>query len=309
MTKSKRPILTVLIILAVIALLLGSSIFFVLKMGGPSTDLAFLNKIGVIPIDGPIVESQPITSQLIKFRKDKKIKAIVLRINSPGGAVGPTQEIYREIRKTVAQKKVVASLGAVAASGGYYIASAADRVVANPGTITGSIGVIMEFLRLDELMDKIGVKFEVLKSGEFKDIGSPHRPLTTRDREIIDSLIADIQGQFVAAVATGRGLPLEKVKEIADGRVFSGARAKELDLVDDLGNFEDAVNAAKSLVGIKGDVTLVYPRKNRMEIWKSLIRNTTRSITRLFQNIQPRFEYRWGGWQLPRQCADRPLPS
>ena len=295
MTKSKRPILTVLIILAVIALLLGSSIFFVLKMGGPSTDLAFLNKIGVIPIDGPIVESQPITSQLIKFRKDKKIKAIVLRINSPGGAVGPTQEIYREIRKTVAQKKVVASLGAVAASGGYYIASAADRVVANPGTITGSIGVIMEFLRLDELMDKIGVKFEVLKSGEFKDIGSPHRPLTTRDREIIDSLIADIQGQFVAAVATGRGLPLEKVKEIADGRVFSGARAKELDLVDDLGNFEDAVDAAKALVGIKGDVTLVYPRKNRMEIWKSLIRNTTRSITRLFQNIQPRFEYRWGG--------------
>jgi len=299
MAKNKRPILTVLVILGVLALILGASMLIVLKMVDPSSELSFSDRIGVIPIDGAIFDSHATTSQLIRFRKDKKIKAIVLRINSPGGAVGPTQEIYREIRKTVETKKVVASLGGVAASGGYYIAAAADKIVANPGTITGSIGVLMEFMRFEDLLDKIGVKLEVLKSGEFKDIGSPHRELTKRDREIIDSLIADIQGQFVEAVANGRDLPLEQVNEIADGRVFSGARAKELNLVDTLGNFQDAVDIVKEMADIEGDVTLVYPRKKRMELWESFLEGTARSVTEVLQCVKPQLAYKWGGFNSP----------
>ena len=296
MADKKHPILTVLAILGVIALILGSFMFFIIKMLDPASDLTFADRIGVIPIDGTILESYSITSQLINFRKDNRIKAIVLRINSPGGAVGPVQDIYREIQKTIESKKVVAYLGGVAASGGYYIAAAANKIVANPGTITGSIGVIMEFVRFKDLLEKIGVDLVVRKSGEFKDIGSPHRELTDRDKEIIDSLIGDIQEQFVEAVANGRALPLEKVKPIADGRVFSGAKAKEMDLVDILGNFQDAVDAAKEMAAIDGDVSLVFPKKNRMELWETFLEGTGRSISKIVQDIKPQLGYKWGGF-------------
>ncbi len=269
----------------------------VLKIFAPSSDLSFGDKIGVIPIGGSISDSHRTTTQLVKFRKDKKIKAIILRINSPGGAVGPTQEIYREVQKTVETKKVVASLGVVAASGGYYIAAASSKIVANPGTITGSIGVLMEFVQLQDLLNRIGVKLEVLKSGEFKDIGSPHRELSKRDRELLNALIADIQRQFVEAVANGRDLSLEEVNQIADGRVFSGAQAKELDLVDALGNFQDAVDVAKDIAAIKGEPTLVYPKKSRLELWESFLEGTTRSVTKMLQSIKPQVEYRWSGFR------------
>lgn len=296
MAEKKRPILTVLVILGVIALILGASMMFVIKMVDPVSDLSFAEKIGVIPIEGAILDSHIITSQLIRFRKNNKIKAIVLRINSPGGAVGPTQDIYREIQKTVEVKKVVASLGGVAASGGYYIAAAANKIVANPGTITGSIGVLMEFIRFEDLFKKIGVDLVVRKSGEFKDIGSPHRKLTDGDKKIIDSLIADIQDQFVKAVASGRALPQEKVSQIADGRVFSGATAKELNLVDALGNFQDAVDMAKEMTDIKGDVSLVYPKKTKMELWEIFLEGTSQSVSRIIQSIKPQLEYKWGGF-------------
>lgn len=296
MADKKHPILTVLVILVAIALFLCISMVIVIKMVDPASKLSFSDRIGVVPIDGAIMDSRLTLEQLISFREDDKIKAIVLRINSPGGAVGPSQEIYREIQKTVQTKKVVASLGAVAASGGYYIASAANRIVANPGTLTGSIGVLMEFVRIEDLLNKIGIRLEVLKSGEFKDIGSPHRELTERDRELISSIIADIQAQFVQAVASGRNLPVEKVKEIADGRVFSGAKAKDLDLVDVLGNFHDAVNVAKEIAGITGDATLIYPRKGRMEIWEAFVEGTAQSVIRALQAIKPRLAYEWSGY-------------
>ena len=296
MAEKKRPILTVLVILGVIALFLGGAMVLIIKMVDPATDLSFADKIGIIPIEGAILDSQTITSQLTRFRKDNRIKAIVLCINSPGGAVGPTQDIYREIKRTVQTKKVVASLGGVAASGGYYIAAATHKIVANPGTITGSIGVVMEFVRFEELLGKIGVDLVVRKSGEFKDIGSPHRELTDRDREIIDALIADIQGQFVDAVASGRDLPIEEVNQIADGRIFSGSRAKELKLVDALGNFQDAVDVAKEMAAIEGDVSLVYPKKNRMELWETFLEGTGNSISRIVQGIKPQLAYKWGGF-------------
>lgn len=295
MAGKKHPILIVLGILAGVGLVLGIAMIIVLKVFTPSSNLSFSSKIGVIPIEGAIMDSQAITEQLMRFRKDKGIKAIILRINSPGGAVGPTQEIYREVLRTVETKKVVASLGGVAASGGYYIAAAAKQIVANPGTITGSIGVIMEFVRFEELLNKIGIKLEVLKSGEFKDIGSPHRELTARDKELISALIADIQKQFVEAVASGRNLSLEKTREIADGRIFSGAQAKELGLVDVLGNFQDAVELAKNMATIRGDVTLVYPKKSKLDLWDLFLGSAADSIAKRIQGMKTRVEYRWSG--------------
>jgi protease-4 len=298
MAEKKHPILIVLAILLGVGLFLGTVMIIVLKVLSPASTLSFSDKIGVVPIEGTILDSQTITTQLVEFKKDKGIKAVILRINSPGGAVGPTQEIHREVQRTAETKEIVASLGGVAASGGYYIATAAKKIVANPGTITGSIGVLMEFVRFEELLRKIGVKLEVIKSGEFKDIGSPHRELTAREKELINTLIEDIQKQFVNAVASGRNLSLEKTNEIADGRIFSGVRAKELGLVDDLGNFQDAVEIAKNISGIRGDVTLVYPKKSKLELWDLLLDRVAGSVARLIRGMKTTFEYRWGGLQL-----------
>jgi protease IV len=300
MAQKKHPILTVVIILCVVALFLGITMVIVLKIVSPSSNLSFGDKIGVIPIDGAISQSIDITTELVRLKKDSGIKAIILRINSPGGSVGPTQEIYREVRKTIQTKKVVASMGSVAASGGYYIAAGADKIVANPGTITGSIGVIMHFVRLEELLNKIGIKLEILKSGEFKDMGSPNRELTEREKELLNALIADIQRQFEEGVAEGRNLPLEKVRQIADGRIFSGSRAKELGLVDVLGNFQDAVEIAKNLAGIKGDVTLVYPQKDKMNLWDLVFEAAAGSVSKLIQGMKSRVEYRWDGFAQHR---------
>jgi protease-4 len=300
MAQKKHPILTVLVILSVVALFLGITMVIVLKIVSPSSNLSFGDKIGVIPIDGAISESIDITTELVRLKKDSGIKAIILRINSPGGSVGPTQEIYREVRKTIQTKKVVVSMGSVAASGGYYIAAGADKIVANPGTITGSIGVIMHFVRLEELLNKIGIDLEILKSGEFKDMGSPNRELTEREKELLNALIADIQGQFEEGVAEGRNLPLEKVRQIADGRIFSGSRAKELGLVDVLGNFQDAVEIAKNLAGIKGEVTLVYPKQDKMDLWDLVFETAAGSVSKLFQGMKSSVEYRWGGFAQHR---------
>jgi len=291
----------VLVILMVTVLFLGMVMAIILKFFGPSSGLKFGDKIGVVTIKGPITDSEPIVSQLVKFKKDKRIKAIILRIDSPGGGVGPSQEIYREIRKTIKTKKVIASMGSIAASGGYYTASAANKIVANPGTITGSIGVIVQYIELEELFKKIGVHLEVLKSGEFKDIGFPHRKLSKRDKEMIRGLIADIQKQFVSAVAKGRGLSVEHVQEVADGRILTGANAKELGLVDLLGNFQDAVDLTKKMVGIKGEVDLVFPEKVRLRLWDLIFQNASSAFYRAVMNtLQPRIEYRWNRLSYPR---------
>lgn len=300
MSGKKRPILTVFVILGITVLFLGAVMAIIITLFGPSSNISLGHKIGVIPIEGPIMDSQPIVSQLVSYKKNSRIKAIILRINSPGGGVGPSQEIYREVRKTIKTKKVIASMGAVAASGGYYIASAADKIVASPGTITGSIGVIMEFIQLEELLKKIGISLEVLKSGEFKDIGSPHRKLSERDKEMIEGLLSDVQGQFVNAVAEGRNLSVEKVEKIADGRVFSGARAKELGLVDKLGNFQDAVDLAKEVTGIEGDVALVYPKRARSRIWDLFLRDAAEAFYESFiKGLKTRIQYRWDGPSYP----------
>lgn len=296
MAKTNRPITLVLVILGIAILCFGTLMAIVLSLSRSTLTLSLSNKIGVIPINGVIKDADAITEQLIAFRNDKQIKAIILRINSPGGGVGPSQEIYSETRRTTKTKKVVASLGSVAASGGYYVASAADSVVANPGTLTGSIGVLMEFVRFEELLKKIGVEMQVIKSGEFKDIGSPNRKMTKEEREILTRLIKDIQNQFVTAVSQGRNMPEEKVLELADGRVFSGREAKRLGLVDSLGNFQDAVNVAKRMAHIKGKVKLVYPvKKRRSLLWDLLFKDLFDAVMNRLDRPSGLLEYRWNG--------------
>ena len=214
-------------------------------------------RIALVRVEGPILDSKDVIDELKGHVKDPSIKAIVLRIDSPGGAVAPSQEIYEEIRKAVTKKKVVVSMGSVAASGGYYIAAPATRIVANPGTLTGSIGVIMEIPNVEGLMNKIGVKTEVIKSGRHKDIASVFRGIKKEEREILQGVLDNVHEQFIKAVAEGRKMLIEDVKRIADGRVFTGEQALKAGLVDEIGNLEDAVKAAAKLTGIKGEPSVV----------------------------------------------------
>lgn len=229
------------------------------------------NKIGIIEIKGTIASSQDTLKQIKDFRKDSSVKAILLRIDSPGGSVGPSQEIYEEIRRTIASKPVVASMGSVAASGGYYIACAASHIIANPGTITGSIGVIIYFPNLRELFDKIGYQMTTIKSGQFKDIGNPSREMTPEEKELIQTTINETYSQFVRDVAAARNLPEEDVRKIADGRIIMGERAQSLKLVDQLGNYEDAVTKAVELGKIEGEPDLVYGKKKKHSLLDILL--------------------------------------
>lgn len=239
------------------------------------SSIGFGDKVGVVTIEGIITEPTYINNQINDLAERDDIKAIVLRINSPGGAVGPAQEIYREVQKLKDQKHVVVSMGSVAASGGYYIASAADKIVSNPGTITGSIGVIVEFINLEELFSKIGLKGQVIKSAKYKDIGSPFRSMKDEENRLIKKVLDDVHKQFVEAVAEGRGMKVEEVVKLADGRIFSGAQAKQLGLVDQLGNLNDAINLGAELAGIEGKPRVVYTKKRMPGLWSTLFGDYT----------------------------------
>jgi len=237
------------------------------------------DKVGVIEITGVISDAKHVIQQLKKFRKEDSVKAIVMRIDSPGGGVGPSQEIFREIQKTVESKKVVASMGAVAASGGYYIAAATNGIVASPGSITGSIGVIMGYANFAQILKKIGLVPVVIKSGEYKDTGSPAREMTGREQQLLQDFVDKIHGQFVRDVALGRKMDLAEVAKLADGRIFTGEDAQKLGLVDRLGNLEDSIEWAGRLGGIEGDVAAVYIRDKKFSIMKYL---TEASLQALF---------------------------
>lgn len=228
-------------------------------------------KIAVVRIQGVILDSGVVLEQLKEYRENPSVKAILLRIDSPGGAVAPSQEIYEEIKKIRDgnRKKVVASMGSVAASGGYYIASAANKIVANPGTLTGSIGVILESANVSGLMKKVGVESVVIKSGKYKDVGSLFRSMTPEERAILQGVMDDVHDQFIEAVAVGRGLAKEKVAGISDGRVFSGKQAKELGLVDEIGNYEDAIRIAADMAGIRGEPRIIE-KKPGFSFWDVL---------------------------------------
>jgi protease-4 len=226
-------------------------------------DLTSEDRIALVRIEGVILDAKDTVADLKRFGDSSSIKAIILRIDSPGGGVVPSQEIHDAVHRVRSKqhKTVVVSMGTVAASGGYYIAAAADRIVANPGTLTGSIGVIMELANLEGLLQKVGVESVVVKSGRYKDIGSPFRKMGADDRRVLQALMDDVHSQFIEAVAEGRSLDVEDVRPIADGRILTGRQALEVQLVDDLGNLDDAVRIAADMVGIKGEPRLVEPKK------------------------------------------------
>ena len=227
--------------------------------------------VGVIEIVGVISDAKDILHQIKQFREETDIKAIVVRIDSPGGAVGPSQEIYREIRKTLKTKTVIASMGAVAASGGYYIAAGAHGIVASAGTITGSIGVIMGYTNFQEILRKIGLVPVVVKSGAYKDMGSPVRDMTPEERQILQDLVDNIHQQFIKDVAEGRKMESHRLTALADGRIFTGQEALRLGFVDRIGNLEDAVEWAGRRGGITGKIPVVYAPERKFSLIKYLI--------------------------------------
>ncbi len=262
----------IILFVGIVFIAAAIAFFIVIMVGGLLPDrgraLSLGKKIGLVEITGTIVESSEVVEQITRFADDSSIKALVVRIESPGGVVAASQEIYEELRKVRdGGKPVVVSMGGIAASGGYYVACGADSIVANPGTLTGSIGVIMSFPMAQELMRKVGVDMEVLKTGEFKDMGSFARPMTERERDLLEGILDDVYDQFVGVVSVERGIERETVESIADGSVFTGRQALELNLVDRMGTFRDAVLLAAEMGGISGTPTVVEPRKDLWTIW------------------------------------------
>lgn len=234
--------------------------------------------IGIVEINGMILSSKKIIQDIKTFRDKDAIKAIILRIDSPGGGIGPAQEIYREIIKTRMEKKIITSMGSVAASGGYYIASATDGIIANPGTITGSIGVIMEYANVMEIVKKIGISSIVIKSGEFKDMGSPLRELKDSERKIFQDLVDELHLQFVNDAAKARNIDVPTMAKLADGRVYTGQTALKLKLIDRLGNLGDAVSWAGEMANIKDELKPVYPREDKITFLKKLVNTLFKDI-------------------------------
>ena len=256
--QRRRPFRLILwiVLAAIVLLFLVNTIF-------PDLDLSGEERIVLIRVEGVILDAQPTVSELKRYGENPLVKAIVLRIDSPGGGVVPSQEIYDAVKRVRQKysKLVIASMGTVAASGGYYIAAATDRIIANPGTLTGSIGVIMELANVEGLMKKIGVESIVVKSGARKDIGSPFRAMSPDDRRILQTVMDDVHSQFIEAVAEGRALDITAVKALADGRIFTGRQAKDAKLIDDLGDLNEAMRLAADMAGIEGEPRVIEPRK------------------------------------------------
>ena len=255
-------------------------------------------KIGILEVNGMIVDAQRVIEQIVDYREANTVKAVVLRIDSPGGGVGPSQEIYSELKRLANEKPLIVSMGSVAASGGYYIAVAGEHLFANPGTITGSIGVIMSFPDYQGIMSKLGIKTEVVKSGRFKDVGSATRDLTVADRELLQGMIDDVHSQFVAAISEGRDIPIDRLQPFVDGRILSGQQALAAGLIDELGTLSDAVRYAGQLVGLGDDPKVVYPDPEERSIFERLIQGAASRY--LGVSLRPQIsagpQYLWDGY-------------
>lgn len=266
----------------------------------PSFSLSMsTNQVALLEVEGAIFDSQTFNQQLKDYGKRSGVRAIVLRLNTPGGGVAATQEIYEAVRKFRAEtrKKVIASMSSVAASGGYYIACAADKVYANPGTITGSIGVIAEWYNYGDLLRWAKMQDVVIKSGDYKDAGNPARPLTEAERAYFQRLIDGLYSQFVAAVATSRKMPDDTVRKLADGRVYTGEEAKRLGLIDELGTLQDAIQAAAKMSGIVGEPKIITPAKRKLSLLDFLLGESKAALPLPFavdpSQSQIRFQYLW----------------
>jgi protease-4 len=247
-------------------------------------------KVALVKVEGPIIEAKTLVDEIKGYAKDTSIKAIVIRVDSPGGGVVPSQEIYEQVKKAKVSKKVIISMGSVAASGGYYIAAPADLIIANQGTITGSIGVIMVVPNLKGLMDKVGIKTEVVKSGRLKDLASVFRGIGPEEREIIQGVMDDVHSQFIKAVADGRRMQVNKVRALADGRIFSGRQAMAAGLVDELGDLEYSIKKAAKLAGIEGEPEVVS-KAGKGTLAKILDGQLTAGIANVMPEMNMKYMY------------------
>lgn len=259
------------IVVVSFAFLAGGFFFFLGSVISLAAGKPQKGDVAIVEITGVIYESRPVMEQLTALKAEGDVKAVVLRIDSPGGSVGASQEIFEAVKDLRETKPVVASLGTVAASGGYYIAAPANRIVANAGTITGSIGVRMELVNVEELLHWARVMPLTLKSGEFKDAGSPTRPVTAVEKEYLEGILKGLHGQFKKAIVESRGLTEAEVEKISDGKVFTGLEAKDGRLVDDIGNLNKAVKIAGELGGVKGEPKSFYPPQKDGFFWESLV--------------------------------------
>lgn len=287
MSENKHPFIKGFLFLAVFIGVFGIFIYLILfkfqvKSSYNTVHGSSPYAIGVIDLNGAITSSSGFVRLLNHYKRDRYVKAVVIRVNSPGGEVAPSQAIYEQLMKFKKKKKVVVSMDSVAASGAYYISSAADKIVAEPGTLTGSIGVIMEMPNVYKLMKKVGVSYNYIVSGPYKDIGTPFKEMTPEQHEKLQGVVMDVYGQFVEAVAKGRHLKVSYVKGLANGMIYSGRQALKNHLVDKLGDFQDAVNLAGRLSGIKGKPTLIYPVKKRPNIFQSFIK---RAVSTFIDNV------------------------
>jgi len=288
-------------------LLLGGGAFVLLVItfaavvltfsGDDSGQFGFSDRVQIVDVEGQLVESRPILEQLKRYEDSNSVKAILLNVDSPGGGVAVSQEVYTEIKRLREKKDkiVVAYLSSTGASGAYYISCAANKIVANPGTIVGSIGVIAEWVNYADLLEWAKLKNIVFKTGEFKDTGSPTRPITENERKYFQGLIDDMYVQFVEAVAAGRKLDLQEVRAMADGRVFTGRAAKERKLIDETGNFQDAVDLTAKLAGISGKPRLIRSVRQRVTLLDVLTTDLSRLVPFNGQSMksQIKFQYLW----------------
>ena len=281
--KKKRVFIILGIIIALFFLML------ILRSMSGSTSIG--QKVAVIDITGTITKSDETIKLIHGYRDNPSIKAMVIRIDTPGGSVAPVQEIYTELQKI--DKPIVASMGGIAASGGYYVACAADTIMANPGTLTGSIGVIMQFTRLKGLYDKIGLEHQVIKSGEFKDTGSPFRGLTEEEKAVLQATVDDVYNQFVDTILEARNSLLSRpeIVELADGRIFSGQQALDSKLLDRLGNLPEAIELAAELANIDGKPKVVRKEKKTSLLEQLLGIKQTRALDEMFSLPGVTFRY------------------
>lgn len=289
----KRTWLVVLIVVvaAFTSSLIGL-IIFASALGRPESGIGLTKGLGYVEITGTITESEETVRQLKALERNSSVKGILLRINSPGGMVTPSHDIYTEVKRISASgKPVIASFGSLAASGGYYVAAAADLIVASPQTLTGSIGVIMEFPVVERAMDRLGLGVEVIKSREHKDIGSPFRRMSERDRSLLQNVVTDAFDQFLDVVASGRNLPRDSVEKFADGRILTGRQALALGLVDSLGSLEESKLIAARFCGIEGEPRLIRAPRRFGRMWRQLMEDAGDA---LFGRLRfPRLSYSW----------------
>ena len=289
-TSRPHPLLVALATIGALALSVAIAFFLMIAwISSGGVEVAPLSKgpgIGVLEIDGVITDAEPALKVIRDFKRMSDIKAVVVRINSPGGAVGASQEIYQALKILDEKKPVVASLESVAASGGYYCAIGARSIISNPGTITGSIGVIMKVPNIGPLLEKLGIKTQVLKSGTYKDLGSVTREMTESERQVVEAVLKDVHMQFIEDVSRARSIPMEEMKGLAQGQTFSGREAKAQHLVDELGNFDTAIEMARELADIKGEPRLVYPEKGSFKLLRELLEEeTAMGLRRIFEKV------------------------